>query len=96
MIVPSRPICGIPAWIEDVSQDANFPRASAARAAGVRSAIGFPILVGDETVAVMSPAEGKRRRDLVEVVGPERKHVGKRDRIIEIDEAIENLNLALA
>src|SRR3954451_19703948 len=34
---------GVPAWIVDVTADPNFPRAEAARAAGLHSAFCFPI-----------------------------------------------------
>jgi PAS domain S-box-containing protein len=34
---------GEPTWVADVSVDPNFPRAKAARAAGLRGAIAFPI-----------------------------------------------------
>jgi len=41
---------GVPAWIVDVTIDPNFPRAEAARAAGLQSAFCFPILT-DEGIA---------------------------------------------
>jgi signal transduction histidine kinase/ActR/RegA family two-component response regulator len=44
---------GKPAWIADVTSDANFPRSSFASRAGLRGAFGFPILLGDEVVGVM-------------------------------------------
>ncbi len=44
---------GRPSWIEDVSQDANFPRWPAARAAAIRGALGFPIYLNGEVVGVM-------------------------------------------
>ena len=44
---------GKPAWIPDVTADANFPRAAFAAEAGLRGAFGFPILLGDEVVGVM-------------------------------------------
>lgn len=44
---------GKPAWIANVTEDANFPRASFADAAGLRAAFGFPILLGDEVVGVI-------------------------------------------
>jgi len=44
---------GKPAWIIDVSQDANFPRAGAAAAVGLRAAFGFPVLARKEVVAVL-------------------------------------------
>jgi two-component system, sensor histidine kinase and response regulator len=42
-----------PAWIEDVTHDANFPRASIAAQEGLRSAFGFPILLGAEVLGVL-------------------------------------------
>ena len=44
---------GKPVCIPDVTVDANFRRASTATAAGLRGALGFPILLGDETVGVI-------------------------------------------
>jgi len=42
-----------PAWIDDVREDANFPRSAAARALGLKAAVGIPILSGDEVIAVI-------------------------------------------
>lgn len=42
-----------PAWIEDATLDTNFPRAQVARAAGIKTALATPILLGDEVVAVI-------------------------------------------
>ena len=60
-----------PAWIEDVTQDPNFPRTKAAAKVGLKAAVGIPILSGDEVIAVIefflheSRAENER---LVEVI----------------------------
>ena len=43
---------GKPAWIVDVQEDPNFPRAKLAHGIGVHGAFGFPIKVGREVVAV--------------------------------------------
>src|SRR5215469_15448954 len=40
-------------WIEDVTRDANFPRAPIASKEGLRSAFGFPILLADEVLGVL-------------------------------------------
>ena len=45
---------GQPAWIADVTQDANFPRAPLAVEAGLRGAIGFPIVVSHEVIGVIA------------------------------------------
>ncbi|NJO32212.1 MAG: GAF domain-containing protein [Rhodospirillales bacterium] len=42
-----------PAWIVDVGQDNNFPRAAAARSAGLRAAFAFPVLTGNAIAAVL-------------------------------------------
>ncbi|MGI4757442.1 MAG: putative bifunctional diguanylate cyclase/phosphodiesterase [Janthinobacterium lividum] len=42
-----------PAWIEDLWNDVNFPRADMAQKARLRSAFAFPVLVGTEVVAVL-------------------------------------------
>ncbi|HUE95308.1 MAG TPA: PAS domain S-box protein, partial [Longimicrobiaceae bacterium] len=43
---------GRPAWISDVTTDANFPRASIAGWDGLHAAFGFPILAGDAVLGV--------------------------------------------
>ncbi|HEX6438676.1 MAG TPA: sigma 54-interacting transcriptional regulator, partial [Candidatus Binatia bacterium] len=45
---------GTPAWIIDIADDDNFPRASMAEKSGLKSAFSFPITVGDRTLAVMA------------------------------------------
>ena len=42
-----------PAWIPNVLEDANFPRASAAASAGLHAAFGFPILMGKEVIGTV-------------------------------------------
>ncbi len=42
-----------PAWIEDVTRDANFPRAPIAAKEGLHAAFGFPILIGAEVLGVL-------------------------------------------
>src|SRR5947209_6233333 len=44
---------GEPEWISDLETDPNFPRASFATASGLRSAFGFPIVLGDEVFGVI-------------------------------------------
>src|SRR5262249_4888022 len=50
---------GQPAWIPDVVQDRNFPRAPAAARAGLHGALGFPITVGDEVLGVLEVFSGE-------------------------------------
>ena len=44
---------GKPAWITEIAEDINFPRASYAVRAGLHSAFGFPIKIGDELLGVI-------------------------------------------
>ena len=44
---------GQPAWILDVMQDANFPRASFARQANLHGAFAFPIMINEKVLGVM-------------------------------------------
>ncbi len=44
---------GKPAWIIDVAQDTNFPRAPYAARSGLHSAFGFPIKFGSEVCCIM-------------------------------------------
>src|SRR5437762_6523178 len=42
-----------PAWLEDVTNDPNFPRSTAARTAGLRTGVGIPILARSKVIAVL-------------------------------------------
>jgi PAS domain S-box-containing protein len=42
-----------PAWIEDVTQDRNFPRAQAAAREGLHGALGFPIVLGTSVLGML-------------------------------------------
>ena len=44
---------GKPAWVPDVTKDANFPRASVAAQEGLHAAFCFPLKVGEEAVGVI-------------------------------------------
>jgi PAS domain S-box-containing protein len=41
------------AWIRDVTEDSNFPRAHGAREAGLKAAVGIPVVAAGEVVAVV-------------------------------------------
>ena len=42
-----------PEWIKDVTQAADFPRAAIARESGLKSAMGIPVLAGEEVIVVL-------------------------------------------
>jgi two-component system, sensor histidine kinase and response regulator len=52
---------GTAAWIPDVLCDPNFPRAAMAARDGLRSALGFPIVVGTTMRGVMEFFSGQRQ-----------------------------------
>jgi GAF domain len=39
------------AWVEDVTDDPNFPRSTAARTTGLKTGVGIPILSEDRVIA---------------------------------------------
>jgi PAS domain S-box-containing protein len=62
---------GKPAWIRNVQEDANFPRAQFATDIGVSSAFAVPVQIGVETVAVLeffSTAEISPDNDLLRIM----------------------------
>ncbi len=44
---------GKPAWIMDVNEDDNFPRANLTADLGVKAAFAFPILIGEQVAGIM-------------------------------------------
>ena len=71
--LPGRTLSdGRPAWITDLTQDANFPRATAAREVGLAAAFAAPVLIRSETVAVLeffATAIQEPDEELLRVVG---------------------------
>ena len=52
--LPGRVLAsGKPAWVVDITEDSDFPRAAAAAEVGLKAGFGFPVLVGHEVVAVL-------------------------------------------
>jgi len=52
--LPGRVLAtGTSAWIVDVSEEDNFPRAQVARLAGIRAGFAIPVLVGSDVTAVL-------------------------------------------
>ena len=52
---------GEPAWVVDVAEDTNFPRAPLAQAAGLQSAFAFPLRLGTDLLGVMEFFSRARR-----------------------------------
>lgn len=60
-----------PFWIEDITRDANFPRAQAATESGLKAALAIPILARNEVIAVIEFFLREPRREdqrLVKVI----------------------------
>jgi two-component system, sensor histidine kinase and response regulator len=82
-----------PAWIEDVTRDANFPRASIAAHEGLHAAFGFPILLGAEVLGVLeffSPHIQQPDRRLLEMMSAIGSQIGQ---FIERKEAEDALRV---
>jgi two-component system sensor histidine kinase/response regulator len=62
---------GEPAWIKNVVQDSNFPRAPFAECNGIKGGFAFPILIGSKIVGVMefySKKEEVPDQELLEIM----------------------------
>ncbi len=78
-------------WIADVTDDPNFPRASPATRAGIRTGVAFPLLVRDRVVGVIeffSLSVQRPDHELIDVMS----HLGAQlGRVIERHQAEEQL-----
>jgi PAS domain S-box-containing protein len=69
-----------PRWITDLSSDENFPRIKAAVANGLKSAFGFPILLGSEVIGVcefFSRSERKKDDEVLSILGTIGSDIGQ-------------------
>ena len=92
-----------PAWIYDVTRDKNFPRASAAREAGLRGGFAFPLFAGravNGVIELFSNDVAEPDHDLLQLVTALGSQLGlfiERRRIDrELQEAKENAEAASA
>ena len=82
--LPGRVLAsGKPAWIIDVTQDPNFPRAKLSQDLGVKAGFAFPILIREEVVGIMeffSEEAAEPKDELLEIMA----HIGTQlGRVIE-------------
>lgn len=71
---------GAPAWIDDVANDANFPRSQAAARDGIHGAFAFPIALREEKLGVMEFFSREPRQldeEVLKVVGDMGRQVGQ-------------------
>ncbi len=90
--LPGRVLAsGEPVWIEDVTRDANFPRASSPGDIEVKGAFAFPVLAGKEVLAVLEffcQEPAKRDPALLEMAA----HIGTQlGRVLERERAARRL-----
>ncbi len=80
---------GKPIWIDDLAADDNFPRSGIAQACGLRSAVAFPVLCGQDVVAVLEFFGNQPRKpddavlDLMAQIGTQLGRVIERQRAEE-------------
>ena len=70
---------GQPAWIQDVRSDSNFPRAKVAAREGLRTALGFPVMLRGEVINVLeffSREDRPRDEELLATLGTVGHQIG--------------------
>jgi len=79
--LPGRVLAsGKPAWIIDVTQDPNFPRAKLAKDIGVKAGFAFPVMVGPDVVAVLeffSAEAGEMNEPLLDMMSQVGTQLGR-------------------
>ena len=71
---------GKPTWVDDVSKKKNFIRAGIAKDAGIKGASAFPVLVGEDVVAVLeffSPEPLEPNEAILEVMASVGAQLGR-------------------
>ena len=85
---------GEPAWITDIYVDPNFPRSQLAKNLGVQTALGFPVKLRDETLAVLEFFTDRRQiedQSLLRTAGNLSEQLG---RVLERKRMEEKLRIA--
>ncbi|HYY97396.1 MAG TPA: PAS domain S-box protein [Pyrinomonadaceae bacterium] len=80
-----------PAWIQDVTRDANFPRSKVAGEIGLKAALGIPIVSGSEVTAVIEFFLREPRREDEQLVKSITTVAAQLDLVIERKRAEEAL-----
>ena len=85
--LPGRVLAqGRAAWIPDITQDLNFPRARMAGELGIRGGFAFPVLIGDTVMSVLEffsrsiESPNARLLEVMEIVGTQLGRVLERKR----------------
>jgi diguanylate cyclase (GGDEF)-like protein/PAS domain S-box-containing protein len=94
---------GLATWLKELDNESAFLRARSAREAGIRSGFAFPVLIGDEVVAVLefyserSEEPDLRLLSLMANVGTQLGRVVERERARQVNEqrAEEIRNLSI-
>jgi PAS domain S-box-containing protein len=90
--LPGRVLAsGEPAWITDVSKDPNFPRATAAKAVGIRTAASFPIVGDRGTRGVVDLFSRRSRRPdkaLLRAMATTGRYIGQHMDRRRVEEAV--------
>src|SRR5262249_47163801 len=88
-----------PAYIPDVVQDANFPRAPIAAREGLHTAFAFPILLGGDVLGVMEFFSHERRQpdqDLLHMMATIGSQIGQFIERKRAEEALHQAQMELA
>jgi len=88
---------GKPAWIPDVLQDPNFPRAPVAAKAGLHAAIGFPIKIGNQVNGIIEFFNRKvlePNTELMQMVGDIGHKIGQFIERKETEASLQERDLA--
>jgi PAS domain S-box-containing protein len=83
---------GQPAWIPDVTTDPRFERAEIAAKVGLRGAVAFPILVGNQTLGVMlffSRRDPEVDEDLLKIMSATGSQIGQFTQRKQAEEALK-------
>ncbi|HEV2961059.1 MAG TPA: PAS domain S-box protein [Candidatus Angelobacter sp.] len=80
-----------PSWIPDLQSDQNFTRSAAAQKAGLQSAFAFPVLVGNDAIAVLEFLSSTQREpdyELLETMASLGRQIGQFIKRKEAEEAV--------